>query len=66
MINPKTNIYCMRGGHRSRIAKSWLKKEGIDFELAVIGEQFKECPQIFNDAKLKLSDCIIQFGVHNP
>ena len=39
-----------------------LKKEGIEFELAVLGEQFKEYPPIFNEARLRLSDNIIQFG----
>ena len=27
--NPNTHIYCMRGGKRSQIAKSWLSHEGI-------------------------------------
>ena len=28
--NPSSYIYCMRGGKRSQIAKSWLHNEGID------------------------------------
>ena len=28
--NPSTYIYCMRGGRRSQIAKSWLHYEGIN------------------------------------
>tara|TARA_B110000263_G_scaffold192510_1_gene170506 strand:- start:1140 stop:2192 length:1053 start_codon:yes stop_codon:yes gene_type:complete len=28
--NPSTYIYCMRGGKRSQIAKSWLRYEGIN------------------------------------
>ena len=28
--NPSTYIYCMRGGKRSQIAKSWLSDEGIN------------------------------------
>jgi len=39
-----------------------LKKENIDFELAILGERFKEYPKIFDEAKLNLSDNIIQFG----
>jgi len=39
-----------------------LKKEGIEFELAILGEQFKQYPDIFNKAKIKLSENIIQFG----
>ena len=39
-----------------------LKDEGVDFELAIIGESFKDYPKIFDEAKLKLSDNIVQFG----
>jgi len=39
-----------------------LKDEGISFDLAVLGESFKEYPDIFNQAKEKLSDNIVQFG----
>ena len=28
--NPSTYIYCMRGGKRSQIAKSWLRYEGVN------------------------------------
>jgi len=31
--NPESHIYCMRGGRRSQIAKSWLKSEKIDVPL---------------------------------
>ena len=39
-----------------------IKDEGIDFELAILGEKFKEYPEIFDKAKSKLSDNIVQFG----
>ena len=39
-----------------------LKEEGLDFELAVLGERFKDYPDIFNKAKTYLSDNIIHFG----
>ena len=28
--NPESHIYCMRGGKRSQIAKSWLSRKGIN------------------------------------
>ena len=39
-----------------------IDKEGIDFELAVIGESYNNNPAIFNEAKNKLSHRIIKFG----
>ena len=39
-----------------------LKKNNINFNLAIIGECFKEYPQIFDKAKKILSDNIVQFG----
>ena len=39
-----------------------LKDEGCEFELAILGESFKDYPKIFNEVKSKLSDNIIQFG----
>lgn len=39
-----------------------LKNDGIQFKLSVIGEQFKDCPDIFNEAKEKLSDNIVRWG----
>ena len=39
-----------------------LKNENISFDLAILGEKFKEYPQIFDEAYTKLSDNIIQFG----
>ena len=39
-----------------------LKDKGYEFELAVLGEKFKQYPDIFNKAKSYLSDNIIHFG----
>lgn len=39
-----------------------LKNNNIDFEVAVLGEQFKEYPEIFNKAKEVLKSNIVQFG----
>ncbi len=39
-----------------------LKNSNIDFEVAVLGEQFKEYPEIFNKAKEVLKSNIVQFG----
>ena len=39
-----------------------IKDENINFKLAVMGERFKDCPEIFNRAKKVLSDNIVQFG----
>ena len=39
-----------------------LKDRGFDFELAILGEQFKDFPKIFNKAKIELSSNIVHFG----
>ena len=39
-----------------------LKDNNIDFELAVLGEKFKEYPKIFDKAKEVLGSNIVQFG----
>ena len=39
-----------------------LSDEGIDFELALLGKEFKESPQIFNEVKSRLSNKVVQFG----
>ncbi len=39
-----------------------LDAKGIDFRLAVLGEQFGNIPQIFEDAKQKLNSKIVKFG----
>ena len=39
-----------------------IDKKGIDFKLAVLGEQYKNSPEIFNEAKVSLKEKIIHFG----
>lgn len=39
-----------------------LKDEGIFFKLVVLGEQYHNSPEIFNEAKLRLKENIIHFG----
>ncbi len=39
-----------------------LKNEGVDFQLVVLGEQYRNSPGIFEEAKTKLSDRILHFG----
>lgn len=39
-----------------------LDREGIDFRLVVLGESFKSHPEIFDDAKKRLSGKVLQFG----
>ena len=39
-----------------------LDREGIDFKLIVLGESFRNCPLIFNEAKKRLSNRILHFG----
>jgi len=39
-----------------------LNEEGVDFQLAILGENFKTTPSIFDEAKIKLSNKIIHFG----
>ena len=39
-----------------------LDDEGIEFELAVCGERFEKAPPIFEEAQIRLSDKIVQFG----
>ncbi|MEE8437897.1 MAG: DUF3524 domain-containing protein, partial [Candidatus Neomarinimicrobiota bacterium] len=39
-----------------------LHEKGIDFRLAIVGENFKKVPHIFNRAKEILGQKIIQFG----
>ncbi|MBI9098668.1 MAG: DUF3524 domain-containing protein, partial [Spirochaetaceae bacterium] len=36
--------------------------DGVDFKLALLGEQFKNSPKIFNIAKRKLRNKIVHFG----
>jgi glycosyltransferase involved in cell wall biosynthesis len=39
-----------------------LKNDNIDFEVAILGEKFKEYPEVFDKAKKILGDQIVQFG----
>ena len=39
-----------------------LDREGIDFSLVVLGESFKSHPEIFDDAKKRLSEKVLHFG----
>ena len=39
-----------------------LKAEGYDYELAVVGENYRSSPKIFAQAKEQLSDRMVQFG----
>ena len=42
-----------------------LKDKGYEFELAVLGEKFKQYPAIFDEAKSYLSENIVHFGYCN-
>jgi glycosyltransferase involved in cell wall biosynthesis len=39
-----------------------LKEEGLDFRVAVLGEAYKARPPVFEEAKERLADRIVQFG----
>ncbi len=39
-----------------------LKKDGFDFNLAVLGENFKATPSIFDEAQKRLNENIVHFG----
>lgn len=39
-----------------------LDKNSVDFKLAVLGENFKTTPSIFDEAKIKLKNKIVHFG----
>lgn len=39
-----------------------LKAKGLEFEVIIAGESYKNYPKIFDDAKEKLADRIIHFG----
>jgi glycosyltransferase involved in cell wall biosynthesis len=43
-------------------AMYWLKDEGVDFRLSVIGEQFSEVPAVFAEAQSRLGDQIDRWG----
>ncbi|MBW2688978.1 MAG: DUF3524 domain-containing protein [Deltaproteobacteria bacterium] len=39
-----------------------LQEEGLSFEVAVLGESYRTCPPIFDEARKRLGTRIIQFG----
>ncbi len=39
-----------------------LQEQNVDFEVAVLGESYREIPKIFTEAKSKLSDRIVHWG----
>lgn len=39
-----------------------LKEEGVDFQVVILGEKYRNSPSIFEEAREKLSDRIIHFG----
>ncbi len=39
-----------------------LQDEGLDFEVAVLGESYRKCPPVFTEAQQRLGERIIQFG----
>jgi glycosyltransferase involved in cell wall biosynthesis len=39
-----------------------IKEAGLPFHLIVLGEQYRQSPAIFDEARIKLSDEIIHFG----
>ena len=39
-----------------------LQEQNVDFEVAVLGESYREMPKIFTEAKAKLSDRIVHWG----
>jgi len=39
-----------------------LAEEGMEFELAVLGEQYKRSPKVFGEAQEKLADRIVHWG----
>ena len=39
-----------------------LQEEGLPFEVAVLGESYRNCPPIFAEAQQRLGERIIQFG----
>ncbi|MBC8197744.1 MAG: tRNA 2-selenouridine(34) synthase MnmH [Candidatus Marinimicrobia bacterium] len=62
--NPNTNLYCMRGGLRSEIAKSWLNEIGIN--IPIINGGYKALRnasiEIINDVENDNKEWIILGG----
>ncbi|MDM8518296.1 DUF3524 domain-containing protein, partial [Desulfobacterales bacterium HSG16] len=44
------------------LALDQVEKKGFDFRIAVLGERFKRIPKVFDNAKERFKDRIIQFG----
>ena len=42
-----------------------LADQGVDFRLAVVGERYRECPTVFDEARERLAGRIVQWG-HLP
>lgn len=51
--NPKTNLYCFRGGQRSQITQKWLKEMGLDLPLIQGG--YKSTRQFLIDEITRLT-----------
>tara|TARA_Y100000994_G_scaffold32670_1_gene23081 strand:- start:2912 stop:3982 length:1071 start_codon:yes stop_codon:yes gene_type:complete len=62
--NPDTCIYCMRGGKRSQIAKSWLNNEGINIPFIKGGYKAlrQSCIGILNSANNDRKEWVILAG----
>ena len=39
-----------------------LQEEGVSFEVAVLGESFRNCPPVFTEAQQRLGERIVHFG----
>ena len=39
-----------------------LADQGLEFEVAVLGENFSQSPEVFQQARVKLRDRVVQFG----
>jgi len=39
-----------------------LMERGVDFEVAVLGENFKKAPNVFNEARARLGKRVVHFG----
>ncbi len=43
-------------------ALEMVARRGVDFRLAILGENFQACPQVFIDARAAFSDRIVAYG----
>jgi glycosyltransferase involved in cell wall biosynthesis len=39
-----------------------LQEEGVSFEVAILGESYRNCPPVFSEARQRLGEQIIHFG----